>query len=155
MQGDICLLQCCYCFSVPSEELWFSECERGETLFTDVYVPVFASLHCVLPSSCHFRWKCFSPLAVAACFRPQSFVISGALFMHLPERNVLLSICAPVWRVCVERSSGGFAHTKTHFQLKAPMTDLRTAALKLNWQKQFLNLGQIARFHALIYYWGQ
>lgn len=55
--------------------------------------------------------------------------------MHLLGRNALLSrptIFAPVWSVCVEQSSGGFAHTKTHFRLKAAMTDLRTAVLKLN-----------------------
>lgn len=55
--------------------------------------------------------------------------------MHLLERNALLSrptIFAPVWSVCVKQSSGGFAHTKTHFGLKAAMTDLRTAVLKLN-----------------------
>lgn len=42
--------------------------------------------------------------------------------MHLQERNALLSrptISAPVWSVCVKQSSGGFAHTKTHFRAES------------------------------------
>lgn len=38
--------------------------------------------------------------------------------MHLLQRNAPLSrlaIFSPVWSVCTKQTSGGFAHTKTHY----------------------------------------
>lgn len=116
------------------------------------FCPVFASPTCgFLPSTRNFWHKCFSPLAVHACFRPQSFVISEAPFHTFAgeNRSIILAgyLCSCLERLCETEQRGIRAHKHT-FSAESQNDRFEDERSHSKLRKHFLNVGQIVWFYA-------
>lgn len=95
--------------------------ERGEAVYSCLpprfCISLASPTYGFLPPSCNFWWKRFSPPAVAAWFRPQSFVISGALFHAFAgeKRSIIPAdyLCSCLQCLCETEQRGIRTHKNT------------------------------------------